>query len=1080
MGKGPASSAPTVNERSGAKAASGPPAEQPSGDADVVAIADVGRYLLGEEIARGGMGRVVEATDRVLGRHVALKEVLSDDAEARRRFAREIRITARLEHPSIVPVHDAGTMPDGTPFYVMRKVSGQPLEDLVGAASTVEQRLALLPHVVAAAQALAHAHARGVLHRDLKPSNILVGSLGETVVIDWGLAKVIDEPDDDEPGTAAHMASAGDSLRTRIGTVFGTPGFMSPEQLRGDPVDARGDVYALGATLYYVLSRRPPHAASSGDDMMKAALVGPPVPLGQLVKGVPRALLAIVDKALAYDELVRYRDAGALVEELQRFLTGQLVAAHHYSRRERIARFLRRHRLPVAVAAIATVALMIGGWVAISQVISERNRADAALRDALDRNDDLVVNAAQMLLTSNPTAAVAMVKPLAHTRWREARAIGMAASAAGVPWGYESSARTGKAAMLEDGVRLLTLGTDGVVRMLDLAAHTSRTLFTVAPQSGMALVDHDRTLVTWLDASIVIIDLLTGERRSLTAPDRIRELAGIGTTIWFATANQHTYVQRFDEPVPRELAFGGDVHTIRPAPDGSWIAFAGPGLWLAHGDAPPRKIVDGRAATLDWSSASDRVVSIVGNDAVEITLKPEPTITAQFHPRLPVVMASFEDRIWVGGLGVLESFRAGMPTSTVFTLQLQNMVLQMCHAYHGTLIAFSGGSKVEVIGRTQTLLLQAPASDLFGLIGRDDSKYLVALTGGAVLAWDLSTAVAVDLQLGELQSFAPVGTGQLILSEPGEPSRWIDLADGSSVEHPFGWQPSVITPAPGGDLVLNTDLTHHGRLWWRRANRVVELPDTLSVAMFADPNLLAISDTTGTTSFLELPSLTRHTRYVATSGAEELMMRRSWVAVRHGDGLLWRLDQRLGIGTTLKLAASPPSATLGEDGAVYFADGAQLRVWQADGTISLHVQLPRAIERIIPVDDSHLVVFTDDRAGYLVEEQPGRGVVSRFPPGTRVHRLALSETTSFTISSIGELTATDLASGISWVFAKARAGTFLTLTITEGARQLFASAGDRLAIWPLEKVEGPEATATFLDRLTNARAPTGAAALAWR
>ncbi|HEX7702197.1 MAG TPA: serine/threonine-protein kinase, partial [Kofleriaceae bacterium] len=183
--------APTVDERPGSKPrAPEEPLAPPFGHA---------RYEVGAEIARGGMGRVVEATDTLLGRTVALKETLGANDEALRRFRREIYITARLEHPSIVPVHDAGTRPDGSPFYVMRKVTGRPLTELIGAATTLEARLALLPHVVAAAQAIAHAHRRGVIHRDIKPSNILVGELGETVVIDWGLAKVIGEPDTDDP-----------------------------------------------------------------------------------------------------------------------------------------------------------------------------------------------------------------------------------------------------------------------------------------------------------------------------------------------------------------------------------------------------------------------------------------------------------------------------------------------------------------------------------------------------------------------------------------------------------------------------------------------------------------------------------------------------------------------------------------------------------------------------------------------------------------------------------------------------------------------------------------------------------------
>ncbi|HET9992674.1 MAG TPA: serine/threonine-protein kinase, partial [Kofleriaceae bacterium] len=201
------------------------------------------RYRLGAELGRGGMGRVVEAFDTQLGRTVALKEVLPRGTSTiDRRFEREVQITARLEHPSIVPLYDAGTMPDGRPFYVMRRVTGRPLDELIARADDLEERLALLPNLLAAMDAIAHAHKRGIIHRDLKPANILVGDNGETVVIDWGLAKVIGE-DDTDPGDGAIIPAAADSLQTIAGAVFGTPGFMAPEQARGEELGPRGDVF---------------------------------------------------------------------------------------------------------------------------------------------------------------------------------------------------------------------------------------------------------------------------------------------------------------------------------------------------------------------------------------------------------------------------------------------------------------------------------------------------------------------------------------------------------------------------------------------------------------------------------------------------------------------------------------------------------------------------------------------------------------------------------------------------------------------------------------------------------------------
>jgi tetratricopeptide (TPR) repeat protein len=337
---------------------------------------DVGRYQLRAEVARGGVGRVIAARDLRLGRDVAIKEVLHrGDGEAR--LVREALIAARLQHPAIVPIFDAGRRPDGAPFVAMKLVEGRTLRDAVAAAPTLRERLALLPHAIAVAEAIAYAHSRGVIHRDLKPGNVLVGAFGETAVVDWGLAKELGAPDD-EPGQLA--AGGGyDWDATRDGTVLGTPAYMPPEQARGEAVGARADVYALGALLYHLLSGAAPYERGQ---VTAKLLAGPPPALEARQPGVPPDLAAIVAKAMARDPADRYPDAGPLADDLRRFQTGKLVSAHEYSPAALALRWLRRHRAVVSVAAAAALALAAGGALAVRRVVAERDRAERQLAAA--------------------------------------------------------------------------------------------------------------------------------------------------------------------------------------------------------------------------------------------------------------------------------------------------------------------------------------------------------------------------------------------------------------------------------------------------------------------------------------------------------------------------------------------------------------------------------------------------------------------------------------------------------------------------------------------------------------------------
>jgi eukaryotic-like serine/threonine-protein kinase len=263
------------------------------------------KYTFVKELGRGGMGTVYLAEDMELDRHVAIKVLNTAEVrnDLRNRMVREAQIIARLEHPGIVPVHDVGTLPDGRIYYAMKFVRGSRLDEYAAQGASLRDRLRKFQAVC---DAVAFAHAHGVIHRDLKPQNIMIGSFGEVLVLDWGVAKVKVQMNAEE----------------QEGTVIGTRDYMSPEQARGenDQLDERADVYSLGAVLQFLLK-------------------------GQLK--VSKAAEAICSKAMASERESRYASASELSEDIGRLLDAEPVTAYRESALEKVGRWVGKNRFLV-------------------------------------------------------------------------------------------------------------------------------------------------------------------------------------------------------------------------------------------------------------------------------------------------------------------------------------------------------------------------------------------------------------------------------------------------------------------------------------------------------------------------------------------------------------------------------------------------------------------------------------------------------------------------------------------------------------------------------------------------------------
>lgn len=361
------------------------------------------RFRILRPHAEGGLGVVSVAEDRELNRQVAFKQIkdrMAKDSISRSRFMVEAEVTGRLEHPGIVPVYSLGTDADGAPFYAMRFIQGDSLKDEIRkfhradqpSLSAQQQALrlrSLIKRLVDVCDAIEYAHSRGVLHRDLKPGNIMLGKYGETLVVDWGLARVQGKDYDGQfDEETLRPASGSGSTETRMGTVIGTVAFMSPEQARGalDELGPRSDVYSLGATLYSILTGGIPIKSDNPSDSLKKAREGNFPSAAAVSPKTDSALAAICHKAMSLNRDDRYESAAALGQELDLWLAGEPVAAYREPLSKRISRVVSRHQTAFAgLATFCVVALVALG--VLQQVTSAKN---AELTDSRNRQKDMI------------------------------------------------------------------------------------------------------------------------------------------------------------------------------------------------------------------------------------------------------------------------------------------------------------------------------------------------------------------------------------------------------------------------------------------------------------------------------------------------------------------------------------------------------------------------------------------------------------------------------------------------------------------------------------------------------------------
>ncbi|HEY3801474.1 MAG TPA: serine/threonine-protein kinase [Kofleriaceae bacterium] len=1014
------------------------------------------RFETRGELGRGGMGRVADAYDRALDRPVAIKEMLTDSSVDLARFEREARITARLEHPGIVPIHDAGRTGDGTPFYVMRRIDGQPLDRLID--DKLVNRLALIPNVLAACDAIAFAHARGVVHRDLKPTNILVGPFGETLVIDWGLAR--------ELGTTERTVAipASDPKLTRAGTVAGTPGFMSPEQARGESVDARADVFALGATLFFVLAGQPPYGSASATEMVDLAGAGREADWRRIPDAVPPELRAIAKKAMAPSAARRYGDAGALAADLRRFVTGNLVGAYDYGLAARFVRLVRRHRAAVAVAAISALVVVAIAVLAVRRIVSERDDANAARGRAQRAANRLLVQHARALADSDPVAAVIALRGLPSASGEDVWTPAVAAFMHGIPFGFAGTSADsyGVLQISRDGRRAIVPSRkDGSITVVDLVAHTSRVVAAHCfDAAATAWLGPDHAVCLGVPAKLV--DLRTGQARTLDLG--VNGIYGDrGSRVWLATNS--TRLLELDDPdkAPLELATGVTAITVS---DDLNVALLGFGdRWEVR--LPDRTL----AIPIELHDATgfvskDRVALYDGTSLRVWRIESGGLVLEQTIPE-PIMLSA----VLANGAAFV-STPSGLRTVRDGRSQLVDSLFgRLTQTSRGAMMLTDDGS-IRLYDGAGWTTIDRHADELTHADLSPDGTYLVATTGnGEILVWDLRALAPVRARIPAEWVPVKMTPRSLWVMSPAEGVGRIDVQTGeleTVISHPGTlamladdddrWAAAY---APGGELTI--------------LDRIKQQRFTLHVAAVVTTDAIGIVLARDDGTLWRWRPGAEHLESIESAGGsvDILAAQHDWVAALAGTSLV-RVDTAT---KRVERIAAPPHVEMlqvRDDGQVYVLAAGAVWGWRA-GTNEL-VRVPIAE----PIRDlgSAGHAFMMSTANSLIALDDGIMHVTPIQSGN--HAVYVNGRHAVLRGDRGAAIVADLYSGLSFALPQATAMDDVVAQGRRVAAVTWMSDHDKIiSIWDLDIPEEPHALAAWLAGITNARAVGDSEIYAW-
>lgn len=1016
-----------------------PPREEarevdPNDDAKLP-IDDPDRYEQVGEHARGGLGRIVRAVDKRLGRTVAVKELLRHDEWHEARFVREALITARLEHPGIVPVHEAGRWPNGAPYYVMKLVEGRTLKELFAEKQTLRERLGLLQHVIAIADAVGYAHSEGVIHRDLKPSNVIIGEFGETIVVDWGLAR--DERGNvPEPTGEPVERAKGSGASTISGKVVGTPAYMAPEQARGELVDERADVYAIGAVLYELLVGKAAYTDVTPQAVIDRVVAGPPNPLATVAPNAPRELVDIVGKAMARQPSERYANGTALAEDLRRFQTGKLVSAHAYTPWQLVRKKLAQHRGVVVVAAASAIALAAVGVESFRTVVAERDiarneraRAESERQSAESRKRELLFVQAATSLRKDPTAALAWLKlhPVTdRDRVQVVDVIDEALALGAARHVFRPGDWVFDAAFTPDGKSIVAAVRDGKLRAYDVETGKLRVLGQSKWDiEALAISPDGKTVVTGSGVGELIAwSLADGSKRTLI--DDGHTITGVQ----FDPSGQRVFVNR--EGVGLAVGLDGKVEKLGPD---TTIVFA--------------------VAEKDWSK---RVGKLAANQVAALTPEGERVIVEHdrmiafvaLSPTGDVVIMHDNDAVWSvpyagGTLTKLLPYEAKL-NHAVWSPDGKTLVLVGTMPDVRIIDVATGGLRT-LRGHTDSIYTAE--------FTRDGKTLLTASDDGTARVWNLADGTSLELSGHEddvyRARFSPDEKLVATASLDGSVRLWPIDRSGARV---FAEGSQAIDMSLAGDLV--TVRTTSGVSRWNIVDGTREAlftrqglgvglasPDGTKLVAQADEGVLVLHYRDGSSK-----QLLGHKGYIAKV---EWSRDSKHVYSASFDGTLRKWDAQTGESSALIDGNVPlrgfavardgrVAAQVGDTAVMVNPDGTAETLGTGAGWCGTRAEFEQARDR--------LIIQRCDRGLLLVD---GKTAVNLPTDGYHVSRLAVSQDGQRIAAAMGDRTVR-LWDSSGKVLAVLRGHTDLVLDVAfspDGTHLASASYDKTVRVWEL-------------------------------